>query len=326
MPIAELIQSIRASPNDAQGQTNTSSAGREQHAAPSAGLRGNLAARSTVSSLLGPRMGSGLMGAQQLAVIRDLKRKKEAAEMAEVWLKRQSLLLEGDEMDQAMDEEFEKADEAEEQARLMARPVLVWCNKKAGVMSMQGQEGRSEIICLCDECSAEDEPLSMDPKDFCLHCGLKDKGRWKEAISVDQKHGKDNEEDYSMDQNEWRAILQDLSPPKPGELPKLGAWMQTKALGDGEGSAAAIGGSGEPSSPKEPRSSKKRRQSKTKANIPATSPAADLNASAIQLPPGFVDPDYQSLLETLNQTLSAANAAKLLTKPASTVQGSGGAS
>ena len=41
---------------------------------------------------------------------------------------------------------------------------------------------------------------------------------------------------------------------------------------------------------------------------------------------GFVDPEYKNLLETMNQTLSAANAAQLLMKPASNMQGSGGTS
>jgi hypothetical protein len=312
VPIAALVQSIRAqaSPNGAvdaiAGERSLDSGG----GAPSSSMRGNLAARSTISSLLGPRMGSGLTGLHELAVIRDLKRKKDAAEMAEAWLKRQALLLEGDEMDSAIDEEFDKADQAEEEARRISRPRIVWCNKKAGVMTMQPGTGQeAEIMCLCDECCADDAD-AMDAKDFCLHTGLKDKSRWKEAISVDQRRSEDDGES-ERDRGEWRALLQSISPPKAGELPKLGAWMQPMTTGVQAGSKAA---SSEGS--KKPRSKKRR--------LMSDAPTADPGPKAIQQ--GFVDPEYQNLLETLNQTLSAANAAQLLMKPATNMQGSGGTS
>ena len=314
LPLNSLLESIRASSSD-QGDHNTAPSSRTKS--------GNLAARTTISSLLGPKMGSGLMGPQQLALIRDLARKKEAEEVQEAWINMhsQALLLNDEEMDKAMDEEFNKSDQEEQLVR-ETKPLLIWCNKKAGIMIMRG-EGDIEIKCLCDTCAQSDEP-SFGPKDFCLHAGLKDKGRWKEAIFVDQRQGAslDETEDVVVDRSEWASVLDSLSIPKQGELPKLGAWMMRRTSGVGSTRVA-----GAATTTRKPRL-KKRSRSQFGAGEDSAVPSTDPSKDPQTLTVGFVDPEYQDLLLQIDATLSAANAAKLLNKPAaaSTVQGSGNTS
>lgn len=269
----------------------------------------SIAGRSTVSSLLGPKMGSGLMGPQQLALMRDLTRKKEAEEVQEAWLKRHSVILLNEvEMDQALDEEFGTMDEI---VKENARPLLVWCNKRPGVMVMKDED---VIEIACNDCSASDVP-GLDPKDFCLHSGLKDKGRWKDAIFVDGRQGvspDDNGEDAVVIRSEWVAILDRLSVPKPGELPKLGAWILSRASGDNATSTAEA-----PSSRKQRSKKRTKLQADHHEDAAAAVSSADLPGPVFKT--GFVDPDYQDLSSRINATLMAANAVQLLPATASTV-------